>query len=186
MTLSEQDRECPSCGVLRRPDECPRNRGGELQDNCRSCLQFRKDTTKAVKAGFASAEEYREFRAREKARKRVQLAEERAAARPELTPEDTLRYRVASQMKSALRLWLQEYDMMSKLIADAVITDELSPGTFAGHLQRQWMTDEDREPYFLNVTTQQGKRWVGGWPFMCGKASKPPIPVQIQPVSYWP
>ena len=188
--LEEQGRECPSCGVRKLPEAFGTKRNGKPQDICKLCLQDRRDATRAAREGFESVEAMREHYAAKK------LARQRAKAAKRFNYKPTKDYKpipqtqarqanaqVMGAMQATLAEFLKPYGLMRKLCEDAAIGEKLSPkNSFGRHLRHQWFTHEDIEPYMLDVRTR--KRWVGMWPFVCGRRDKPFKPIRRG--EYWP
>ncbi|MCR9270103.1 MAG: ATP11 family protein [Hyphomonadaceae bacterium] len=185
-------RECPECGVLRRPDEFGKTNQGKPQKICKPCKQCKGDETKAKRMGFESVEEMREhYVAKRAARDRAKASKRYGTpskptnySPPTRTPEDHLKNTVRHIMRKALSKSLREYELMAELCAEAALTEKYSATgqTVGDHLRVHWFTEDDIEAYFLNVSTTSGKRWTGMWPFVCGKSYKPPQP--IRPAEY--
>ena len=190
--LEQNGRECPDCGVLRRPNEFGTTNQGKPQKICKSCKQRKGDETKAERLGFESVEEmYEHYAAKRAARDRMK-ASKRYGRKPKPStytppvraPEDALKSRLQHIMSKALSKSLREYELMAELSAEAALTAKYSNQSFGEHLRFHWFTEEDVEPFFLNVTTSHNKRWVGSWPFVCGSSCKPPRPIRAG--EYWP
>ena len=190
--LQLHGRECPDCGVLRRPDEYGTTNQGKPQKICKSCKQRKGDESKAKRLGFGSVEEMREHyaakraaRDREKVAKRYGKRSKRPyTPPPPQTPEDALKSRLQHIMLEALSTSLREYELMAELCADAAWTARYSNQTFGEHLRYHWFTHDDIKPYFLTISTKHNKRWSGGWPFQLGRSYKPPKPLRAG--EFWP
>jgi hypothetical protein len=190
--LELNGRVCPECGIRKRPSEFGTTNQGKPQKICKSCKQRKGDETKAKRLGFESVEEMYEYYATKRAARDRMKASKRYGRNPRpsiytpptKTPEDSRKSNMKHIMRKALSKSLREYELMAELCADAALTEKYSNQSFGEHLRFHWFTQEDIGPYFLNVTTSQNKRWVGSWPFVCGRSYKPPKPIRAG--EYWP